>query len=287
MSDLLLTLLVGVMQAGLYALVGLGLTLTFGVTHILNFAHGEFVTVGAFALVTLTAALSAPVAVPLALLLTVVVAALVYLVGFRFTIGNHLQGLAFSLGLMLFAENLFVEMFSTTPRTGPRIEGTFALFGGEQVAWSRVLVIAVSVLIVAAVAVLLKRSWVGLALRACGEDRFAAATLGLSARRVGLYAFVVAGLLAGTAGMCIASVAPVTPLTGADYLLTGFVVAIIGGLGSAEGVLVASLMLGLVEALSARYIDPSLTSVYAFGLMVVVLLVAPQGLFNRKEVRAG
>ena len=287
MSDLLLTLLLGLMQAGLYTLVGLGLTITFGVTHILNFAHGEFVTIGAYSLIGFVVLVPTALAIPLAVAVAVGVSAVIYLLGFAFTIGDHLQGLAVSLGLLLFSENLFLQMFSAIPRTGPRVEGTLGLPGGNQIAWARIIVILLTATIVVVAAIALKRTWVGLALRATGDERFAASTLGLSARRVGLYAFLVAGALAAIAGICIASVTPVTPTIGMSYLLTGFVVAIIGGLGSPMGVLVASLLLGLVEAFTARYADPSMTSVYTFTAMIVVLLLMPQGIFNRKQVRAG
>lgn len=287
MDALLLTLFLGVMQGGLYTLVGLGVTLTFGVTHILNFGHGEFITVGAFAFISLSAVVGAGLALPLALLVAAVVSAVIYVVGFRRTIGNHLQGLAFSLGLLLFAESFFTSVFSSTPRRGPRIEGTITLIGQEQVPVGRVVVIAVTLLVVIGTALALKRTWIGLALRACGDGEFAASTLGLSARRVGLYAFVVAGLLAAVAGICIASVVPVTPSTGLAFLLKGFVVAIIGGLGSAEGTLVAAMLLGVFEALGTRYVEAGLTNAYGFVLMIVVLLVAPAGLFNRKVARAG
>lgn len=287
MSDLLLTLLLGTMQGGLYTLVGLGLTITFGVTHILNFAHGEFVTLGAFAFIIVAGSAGVLAALPVALLIAALAAGLLYLVGFIRTIGDHLQGLAFSMGVLLLTENLFLEFFSANPRTGPRVEGMMALPGGEQIAWSRVIVIIATAAIVIGSAFAMKRSWVGLALRATGDDRFAASTLGLSARRIGLYAFLVAAVFAGVAGICIASVSPVTPTIGVSFLLTGFVVVIIGGLGSPEGVLMASMILGILEALVSRYIDPSMTMVYTFAAMIVVLLVMPQGLFNRKVVRAG
>lgn len=125
MDALVTTLLLGIMQGGLYTLVGLGVTLTFGVTHILNFAHGEFITIGAYAFVLFAGALGAGgLALPLALVVAGGgVSAVLYVVGFRRTIGNHLQGLAFSLGLLLFAEAFFVRTFTATPpRSGPRIE---------------------------------------------------------------------------------------------------------------------------------------------------------------------
>jgi branched-chain amino acid transport system permease protein len=287
MDALLTTVLLGVMQGGLYTLIGLGVTLTFGVTHILNFAHGEFVTIGAYAFVLLSAAVGAGLALPLALLVAGGVAALLYVVGFRRTIGNHLQGLAFSLGLLLFAEAFFTRTFTATPRTGPRIEGAVPLLGEEQLPVGRLVVIGVTVVVVVVTALAMRRTWVGLALRACGDDQFAASTVGLPARRVGLYAFVVAGALAAVAGVCIALVVPITPATGLSFLLKGFVVAIIGGLGSIEGTFVAAILLGVLESLGTRYVEAGLTNAYGFILMIVVLLVAPAGLFNRRQVRAG
>ncbi|GEL25334.1 branched-chain amino acid ABC transporter permease [Pseudonocardia sulfidoxydans NBRC 16205] len=287
MDALVTTILLGIMQGGLYTLVGLGVTLTFGVTHILNFAHGEFITVGAYAFVLFAGAVGAGLALPLALLVAGGIAALLYVVGFRRTIGNHLQGLAFSLGLLLFVEAFMMRTFTATPRSGPRIEGTVALIGQEQMPVGRLIVIGVTVVVVVVTAFAMRRTWIGLALRACGDDEFAASTVGLPAKRVGLYAFVVAGVLAAVAGVCIALVVPITPLTGLAFLLKGFVVAIIGGLGSIEGTFVAAMMLGLLEALGTRYVEAGLTNAYGFVLMIVILLVAPAGLFNRRQVRAG
>lgn len=102
-----------------------------------------------------------------------------------------------------------------------------------------------------------------------------------------MYAFVVAAVLGAIAGITYASVFPVTPFIGVDLLLKGFVVVIIGGLGSAPGALVAAIMLGVLESLGIRYFDPTLGDAYGFVLMIIVLLMAPQGLFNRKAVRAG
>lgn len=287
MSDLLVTIIFGVMQGSIYTAVALGLVLVFGVTDIVNFAHGELVTFGAFGMILLTPAMGFFPALAVTLLGVAVVAAVLYQGAFRFTIGNHLQALVLSLGLLLIIQNLMIREYTTLPRRGPTIHGFIGLPGDTRIATARVVVLVVLLVLAAAVYLALKRSWIGLALRVCGDDAFAASTLGLSARRVGLYAFVVSGLLAAAAGVAIAALFPVNPLTGVSLLLKGFVVVIVGGLGSVTGAFVAALSLGVLEALGARYVDPAFTNVYAFVFMVVILLIAPQGLFNRAARRAG
>lgn len=285
-SDLTIVILFGVMQGGVYAAVALGLVLVFGVTDIVNFAHGEIVTLGAFGIILLSPALGFPVALLVTLVAVGIFSALMYQ-GFKFTIGNHLQALVLSLGVLLVIQSVMMRQFGTTPRRGPSVDGYLTLFDGARIAWSRVLVLVALIALVAAFAYALKRSWIGVALRACGDDQLASATIGLSARRVGLYAFVASGVLAAAAGVAIAAIYPVTAMTGAEFLLKGFAVVILGGLGSVSGAFAAAMVLGLLESFGATYIDPSLTHVFGFGLMIVVLLVAPQGLFNRKVVRAG
>jgi len=216
-----------------------------------------------------------------------IVAFLLYHLGFKFTIGNHLQALVFSLGLVLIIQSFMVRQYSTNPRSGPELEGVLNIPGVGPLSWTRVVVLVALLLLVVAFTIVLRSSWVGLALRATGDDQAAAQTLGMSPRKVGMYAFTVSGVLAASAGVAIAALYPVTPLTGTQFLMKGFVVVVIGGLGSASGALVASLAFGVLESLGATYIDPSLTNVYAFALMIVVLLLAPQGLFNRKVGRAG
>lgn len=286
MSDLFVVLLYGVMMGGIYTLVGLGLTVVFGVTHILNFSHSEFVTMGAFGVVLLTPGWGFFPAVLMTLAGLAIFGALLFLGAFRRTIGNHLQGLALSLGLLLFLQNFLLRQLSGNPRRGPRVTGYIEIFD-NRIPVGRLIVLGVTFVVVAVLAVALKKSWVGIALRATGDDGFASSTIGLSARRVGMYAFVVAAVLGAIAGITYASVFPVTPFIGVDLLLKGFVVVIIGGLGSAPGALVAAIMLGVLESLGIRYFDPTLGDAYGFVLMIIVLLMAPQGLFNRKAVRAG
>lgn len=287
MSDLLLALLFGVTQGSIYAAVALGLVLVFGVTDIVNFAYGEAVTLGAFGVILFTPRIGFVMALIVTLVFLALASAALYQGAFRFTMGNHLQGLVLSLGLLLIIQNTELRLFGGATRMGPAPDTILTLPGAGRVALARIIVLVALLVLVAVTYSVLRWSWVGIALRACGSDQFAAATVGLSARRVGLYAFAISGVLAGAAGVAIAAVYPVTPLVGFTFLLKGFIVVIIGGVGSVTGALVASMVLGVFESLGSTYISPSITTVYGLVLMIVVLLVAPNGLFNRAARRAG
>jgi branched-chain amino acid transport system permease protein len=287
MSTFALVLIFGITQGAIYAAVGLGLVLVFGVTDIVNFAHGVFVTFGAFGVILLTPHVGFVPALLITLVGVALAASVVYLGGFQFTIGNHLQALGLSLAILLIVQNLMINKYSTAPRQGPTIDGLVPLFGGAKVAAVRFVVLGLLVVAVALIYLVLKKSWIGLALRVCGDDGFAASTIGLSVRKVGLYAFAVSALLAAAVGVGVAAINPVTPLTGTEYLLEGFVVVIIGGLRSVPGALVAGIGFGIIEGMGSQYISPAYTNLYGFVLMIGVLLVWPNGIFNRAARRAG
>lgn len=287
MGDFTVALLSGLTQGAVYAAVALGLVVVFGVTDIMNFTHGQLVTVGAFGVLTLAPSIGFPLATLVSLAIVGAVAAVLYLAAFRFTVGDHLQGLVLSLALLLVVQNLMVARYTTTPRLGPTIGGNLDLPGDSRIALSKVIVLGVLVVVAAVGFLALRTTWIGLALKACGADPKAAAMVGLSPRRVGLYAFIAAGILAAASGIGIGTLMPVTPLTGDDFLLKAFVVVIVGGLGSFGGAVIAGFGLGLIEAFGERYLDPGLTDVYGFVAIILVLLIAPQGLFNRRQMRAG
>jgi branched-chain amino acid transport system permease protein len=287
MSEFLLAVVFGVTQGSIYAAVAVGLVLVFGVTDIVNFAYGEIVTLGAFGVILFAPKIGFAPALIGTVVVLAIASALVYEGAFKFTMGNHLQGLVLSLGLLLIIQNSELRIFGGQTRDGPSVSGILTIPGVGRIGWSRIIVLVALLVAVAVVYSVLRWSWVGIALRACGSDQYAAATVGLSARRVGLYAFALSGVLAAAAGVAIAAIYPVTPLIGFSFLLKGFVVVIIGGTGSVMGALVASLALGVIESLGVTYISPSISTVYGLVLMIAVLLIAPNGLFNRAARRAG
>src|ERR1700678_828305 len=194
MSEFAIIILYGLVQASIYTLVALGLTLTFGVTRILNFAHGQFVTVGAFITILWAPSIGFWLAALLSVAACLVIAAISYFGAFRFVVGNDLQGLALSLGILLILQNYMISHYTTDPRQGPTLNG-YVLLLNHQVAKSQLIVLALLVPLVPLMWLGLRKTWWGLSMRACSADEFAASTLGMSVRRVGLYAFVVSGAL--------------------------------------------------------------------------------------------
>jgi branched-chain amino acid transport system permease protein len=276
-------------SSAIYLAVALGLVLIFGVTDILNFAHGALITLAAFAVVLLQPKVGVPGAIVISILGVGAIAGLMYYGGFRFTIGNHLQGLGLSLGLLTIFTNYMIYKYSTLPRSLQGITAGYLSVPGGRIDLMRLWVPAGLAVVVALFWLVLRRSWIGLALRACGSDgdQFAASSIGLPPRRVGFYAFIASGIFAAIAGVAITLLSPITPSTGQDYLLEGFVVVVIGGMGSVGGAVVAALALGIIETFGERYISATYSDLYGYAFMIILLLVMPDGLFGRAARRAG
>ncbi len=277
--------------SGVYALVALGITVIFGLTGIVKFSIGELLTMGAF----LTFALwdnSVPyvIAIPLAALGIGGLALLLERVAFRHTLENPMNGFIVSLGLILVLQNVIIEVWGTTPRAIPPLFTQIWEVGGVRMPAHDWFVIWVTVGLIVALFAFLRLSKYGQAIRACAEDRDAAALMGIPVDLVIAGTFVLGGLLAATAGGLLGSTNIINSYLGASFLLKGFAVALVGGLGNIEGAVFAALLLGTTETMAGGYGD-RLTNgqlglewqnVYVFALMILVLLWRPSGLFQAK-----
>lgn len=274
----------GLAIGALYALIATGVTLVYGLSRIIHFAVGELVMLGAFIALFVGRATGS---FALGLVAAVAGLALVGLVTeravFRFTLREPLTGFIVSLGLILVLQGAAVEMWTANPQySQPPLQGSWevaGLFMRKQ-----------SILNLALVAVVLGASWFvlmrttyGKALRAIADDQGAAALMGISVRSVIATTFVVASALAGVAGWIVVTNGTITPFIGANYLLRGFAVALIGGLGNIPGAVIAGLGLGVAESLAAGYVDPGWTDAYVFGAVILILLWRPTGLGGGAE----
>jgi branched-chain amino acid transport system permease protein len=142
----------------------------------------------------------------------------------------------------------------------------------------RILVTAATCVVLLVCFVLLKQSRWGRALRAVAIDRETAATVGVPVKRYVAAVFVVGTALAGLGGALLLSLFPMSPFSGGSYTIKGFAVAIIGGLGSVSGAVIAAVLLGMIEAIASGYVSPAWANAYAFGAMIFILLVRPSGL---------
>lgn len=279
-----------VLIGGVYVLFALGLTLIFGVMKIINFAHGVFFSTAALVasgvsemightsglpdVVVFLASLAAGISAVL------VLGAGMYWFGFQKFLGDLIGSFILSVGLLLLVQGVLLTVFTGAPRaTVPLLEGRVRLLGAV-VDLQRLVVCLVALAVTAGLYLFLQRSKLGWALRAVAEDHEAASLQGIAYKQVSLYGFLIGSLLAGLAGGLIAPLTAVTPSLGDDYLVKAFVIIILGGLGSVPGAILGGFAVAAVESVGGFYFDLSTASILMFALVMVVLLVRPQGLLG-------
>jgi branched-chain amino acid transport system permease protein len=266
-------------------LVALGLTIIFGLLDVINMSHGEFYAVGAYLALSLGAA-----GIDFWLLL-VIVPALMVPIGFAVERGliqrvfnspdRHTTTLLLTFGLGLVIEEVLAVIFGpNTQRPPTPIRGAVDILG-VMLPNYRLFLIVFGLLIVAAVALGVYKTRLGAMVRAAAFDRNMAASLGVPVSLVFAGAFSFGIALAGLAGVLLAPIYSVFPTMGRDFILLAFTVVIVGGMGSIAGAVVAGLVLTQIQAISSLYISPVWSDPIVFGILVIVLMVRPQGLFGR------
>ncbi|MCW5687193.1 MAG: branched-chain amino acid ABC transporter permease [Pseudolabrys sp.] len=278
-------MLIGLVLGVAVILVALGLTIIFGLLDVINMSHGEFYALGAFIALALGS-------IGLPFWLLVILVPLVMLpVGYIVERGliqrvfhsgeRHVTTLLLTFGLGLVMEDAFRLVFGPNPhKPETPISGAIDVFGVFLPLYRLFLIVGGAV-IVALVALVLYRTRLGAMVRAAAFDRHMAASLGVPVQHVYAGAFAFGVALAGLAGVLLAPIYSVFPTMGRDFILMAFTVVIVGGMGSIAGVVVAGLLLTQVQAVSSLYISPVWSDPIVFGIMVIMLMVRPQGLFGR------
>ncbi len=266
-------------------LMALGLTILFGLLDVINMAHGEFYALGAYLAVSL---LAAGVDFWLCLLVVPLLMLPLGYVTERLLIqrvfnrkDRHVLTLLLTFGLGIVLEDAYRIVFGpNTVRVDSPISGAANVLGMYFPNY-RLFVMGVGALIIALVWVVVFRTRLGAMVRAAAHDRQMASSLGVPVSRVysGTFAFGVA--LAGLAGVLLAPIYSVFPTMGKDFILLAFTVVIVGGMGSIKGAVIAGLVLMQIQALASLYISPVWTEPLLFGVMVLVLMWRPQGLFGK------
>jgi len=279
-------LVAGVLTGGLYALIGLGISLVFGVLGLMNLAHGEFVIGGAYlaSVLVIGAGWDPLLVLPLAML---AMGLLAYPLQ-RFLLTPLLRGgkaapLVATFGLSLLAQALFQGAFGIDPKalTASYADSGFSLFG-IRVQTIYVIGFGLTVVLCAVTHVVLTRTRAGSAVRAASADPGTAAILGINVDRV--YAFTLAGAaaLAAAGGVVTGIAQSFSPTSGLPILLTGFAVMALGGIGSVSGVLAAGVVLGVLQSVSVALFGGGWRDVVVYLAFFLVLSLRPQGVFARK-----
>lgn len=280
--------LAGLGIGGIYALVAIGFHIMWSSAKAVNFAHGDTLMLGAvLTIVFLDHDIPMTLAIPMAIVVAIVFGIVLERVAIR-PFAEHAQ----SIGWMLttIAIGIMLESYATIefgsfarPLPSPGIKEPIIIFGAG-VFIQELIIPVVAVLIVIVLHIFQRRTQLGRAVRAVAFDRTAAGLVGINVNHITTFSFALASALGGMAGILVAPVIQASSTMGLLLGIKGFAVAIIGGITSAPGVVVAGLLYGIIEKFVDGYISTAAREVVGFSLVILVLMFFPQGLFGRREV---
>ncbi len=296
MEEFLQQLTNGLAVGGIYALIALGYTMVYGVLKLINFAHGDLFTIGAYLGFTVFAALglsghvSGAVAV---LLVTTMVMGLVALIGYLLErvayrplrSSSRLSAVVSALGASIFFQNAVMLIYGAKFQVYPNdIRPTMAVsFFGMDIPLVRIMMFGASVALMLLLHFFIHRTRTGTAIRAVAIDQGAAKLMGFDVNRVIALVFMIGPALGGAAGVMVGLYYGQIDFTmGWVYGLKAFTAAILGGIGNIPGAMVGGLLLGVIEALGAAYISIAWKDAIAFLVLILILIIRPTGLLGER-----
>jgi branched-chain amino acid transport system permease protein len=286
--DLLLNAMVaGILLGGFYAAVSLGIAVAFGLLDIVNIAHPVFVMLGSYVVYLmnvkfgadpiLTGLVFTPVFYGLGVLLY-----RIYYASFERKGAESLRGLVFFFGILFIVEVALLLGFGVDYRmVEARYIGETLQIGPVGIAFRLLVPFLVGVILTGALYAFLSRTFYGRAIQAVAQDSFALRLMGADPSRVKDIAFGIAIATASLAGALLIMIGPVEPAMNREYIGRVFAIAVLGGMGSIGGTLVAALILGVAESLTSTFYGPSWSVAVSFGVLLLALAVRPSGLFGR------
>ncbi len=277
----------GVLTGLVYGLMALGLSVIFGVVRVVNFAHGEMMTIAMYIAVLLSSGFHLD-----PLILLVPIAAVLFVFGYALqtslinpfiTRPEYVQFLLL-VALAIIITNTLLIIFGPDARS---VQTLYALesfqVGAMIIDAAKVYAAAAAIVFAAALFAFFRLTLVGKAIRACADNHTGALVVGLDVKRLYALTFGLGAACVGAAGTMLVLIIDVTPMLGPSYTLLAFVIVITGGLGSMPGALVGGVLIGVTEALAGLLFTPSAKSMFAFGILVLVLLFRPQGILGKRQ----
>lgn len=276
----------GVLTGLVYGLMALGLSVIFGVVRVVNFAHGEMMTIAMYAAVVLFAALKLD---PFLVMLPIGAAFFVFgyvlqtaLINPFITRPEHSQFMLL-LAVAIIMVNALLMIFGPDARN-VQLDYQLESFevGKLLIDKARLFAAIAAVIAAAALFAFFRLTLTGKAIRACADNYLGAKVVGLDVKRMYALTFGLGSVCVAIAGCAMVLLVEVTPPLGPAYTLLAFIIVIVGGMGSMGGALLGGVLIGVSEALAGLFIAPSAKSMFSFGLLILVLLVRPQGLLGKK-----
>ncbi|MDP4772574.1 MAG: hypothetical protein RIR68_652 [Pseudomonadota bacterium] len=285
MNEILQQIFNGLAIGSVYTLVALGLTVVFGILGIAHFAHGSLAMFGGYLtfVFSTTMGLSLFVSMALAMPVGAVMGMLIERFAYRpVRDAPHINAFIIALGLTMMLEGGNLLLFGADQVIIQTPYQQVFDFGGIFVAQLRMVVIVTSVTLVAVVTLLLLKTKTGKSVRAVAQNRHAAVLMGVNVNFVSSVVFAISSALGVAAGALIGALLALAPGVGESFAVKGFAVLILGGLGSLPGAILGGLVLGVSESLAAGFLSSAYKDVISFLIMILVLLVMPQGLMGKK-----
>jgi branched-chain amino acid transport system permease protein len=278
----------GILTGLVYGLMALGLSVIFGVVRVVNFAHGEMMSIAMYLTVLLFSSLNLD---PLVML--VPIAAALFVFGYALQAGlinpfisrpEHSQFLLL-VALALIIVNALLILFGPDART---VQTAYAFdsfeVGALIVDATKLYAGAAAIVVAALLFAFFRFAPLGKAIRACADNYTGALVVGLDVKHLYALTFGIGAACVGAAGVMMTLIVDVTPMIGPAYTLLAFVIVITGGLGSMAGALLGGLLIGVTEAVAGLLFTPSAKSMFAFAILVLVLLFRPQGILGRRSI---
>ena len=280
----------GITVGSIYAIVAIGFNIIYNTTGIINFAQGEFLIIGAMTAISLNVFVPLPVAIALAVVITMLVGGLMEVVFIRRARGaSVLHLIVITIGLSILMREAMLHIWDEKVRSLPNFTGslvsTITILGAHitpQVLW----VLGVCGVIVMGLTPFFRWTLTGRAMRACADDRMAARLCGINDRWMVTLSFMLSAGIGALAGCVISPVTQTQYDMGAPLAIKGFTVAIVGGLGNSAAAVVAGLMLGLVETFVMSQFDVAYKEAVSIVILLLILVFKPSGIFGKSEIAA-
>ncbi|MGE5391508.1 MAG: branched-chain amino acid ABC transporter permease [Deltaproteobacteria bacterium] len=284
-------LLNGITLGSTYALIALGYTMVYGIVQLINFAHGEIYMFGAFAGLFLVTVVGLPIGWALlgAMAFCMLLGVVVERVAYRPIRGksSRLSALISAIGVSIFLSTLMVIIAGTNPRNYPDvIKISNYQLGTVQFSSLQIIILVISAILMIGLELMVRRTRIGKAMRACSQDIEAAALMGINVNRVISFTFATGSALAAAGGVMVAIYYnTLWPYMGTMAGMKAFCAAVLGGIGSIPGAMVGGISLGIMEIMGVAYLSSSYKDAIAFAILILVLIIRPQGLMGQKIVK--
>ena len=278
----------GISLGSVYALIALGYTMVYGIAKMLNFAHGDVIMVGGYAVFLSISSLNCPVwlSIIIGIVVCTVLGVVIERVAYKpLRNASSLSVLITAIGVSYLLQNLALNILGSNARTFKSVVSlkTIEINSQLKISGEAVVTIIVTVVIMVALTLFINKTKTGMAMQAVSEDKGAAQLMGINVNKTISIVFAIGSGLAAVAGILLCSTfTQVSPYTGSMPGIKAFIAAVFGGIGSIPGAMIGGILLGIIENLSKAYISTQVADAIVFASLIIVLILKPTGLLGKK-----